>query len=101
MTSRRQFIHAMVPLSTALLLTSCQTSKPVVQTAAALRYTSAGAIVLDANDKTTKIFIKCPRCGYTTEMEIATPTIDKPFGLEWKCPRCGRRQKITVAPKGQ
>ena len=96
MTSRRQFIQAMVPLSTALMLTSCQTSKPLVQTAAAARYTSTGATVLDANEKTTKIHIKCPRCGYTTEMEIPTPTADKPYVQEWKCPRCGRRVKITV-----
>lgn len=96
MTSRRQFIQAMVPLSTALLLTSCQTSKPLVQTAAAARFTSTGATVLDANEKTTQIHIKCPRCGYTTEMEIATPTADASYGQEWKCPRCGRRVKIIV-----
>lgn len=51
---------------------------------------------MDANEKTVKIFIKCPRCGYTTEMEIEKPTADKPYSKEWKCPICGCRVKITV-----
>lgn len=97
MTSRRQFIQSLVPLSTALLLTACQSAAPTAPTAAAARYKATGATVLDANAQKTKLWIKCTRCGYTTELEIDTPTTDKPFELEWRCPRCGHRQKITVS----
>ena len=96
MTSRRQFMHTLLPLSSVFLLAACQSKVPVAPTAAAARYKATGATVLDANAQKTKIWIKCPRCGYTTETEIDTPTADKPFEMEWKCPRCGRRQKITV-----
>ena len=96
MTSRRQFMQSLLPISAVVLLTSCQAEKPPAPTAAAARFKATGATVLDANAQKTKIWIKCARCGYTMEMEIDTPTVDKPYEMEWKCPRCGHRQKITV-----
>jgi hypothetical protein len=96
MTSRRQFIQACIPLSAALVLSSCKTAEPPVPTEAASRFKATGATVIDADEKAVKIYIKCPRCGYTTQMEIEKPTADKPYSKEWKCPRCGCRVKITV-----
>jgi DNA-directed RNA polymerase subunit RPC12/RpoP len=96
MTSRRDFIHALIPLSAALVLTSCKTAEPPIPTEAAAHFKATGATVVDADKETVKIHIKCPRCGYTTEMEIPKPTADKPYSKEWKCPRCGCRVKITV-----
>jgi len=96
MTSRRLFIGSLLTLSAVSLLTSCQTDTPSVPNEAASRFKATGAKVIDSNEKKTRIKIKCARCGYTTELEIDTPTADKPYSLEWKCPRCGHKQKIVV-----
>ena len=78
------------------LLTSCQMDTPPLPNAAASRFKATGATVIDSNEKKTRIKIKCGRCGYTTEIEIDTPTTEKPYSQEWKCPRCGHKQKVIV-----
>lgn len=100
MTSRRMFIGSMLTLAAvAPLLTSCETSSPAEKEMAARwasLFKTEGATVIASDEKKTKIKIRCARCGYTTELEIDTPTADKPYSLEWKCPRCGHKQKIAV-----
>jgi len=100
MTSRRVFIGSILTLAAVPLLSNAQSccaagAKDTKCCESKLRAT--GAVVVESNEKKSKIKIKCAKCGYlSAEIEIDTPTADKPYTQEWTCPKCGNKQKVTV-----
>ena len=100
MTSRRVFTGSILAIAAIPLLSSAQTccsagAKDTKCCASKLKAT--GAVVLESNEKKTKIKVKCTKCGFlSAEIEIDTPTADKPYTLDWTCPKCGNKQKVTV-----
>ena len=101
MTSRRLFVASMLTLAAVPLLSKAQTccaagSKDAKCCSSKLTATG-GAVVVESNEKKTKIKIKCAKCGkLSDEIEIDTPTAGKPYTQDWTCPKCGYKQKITV-----
>jgi hypothetical protein len=105
MTSRRLFIGKILTLAAAVPLIcsaekaccpAAKEEKKEEKKACAPKLTATGATLVECGEKKTKICIKCTKCGFKAELEIATPTADAPYSLEWKCPKCGNKQKITV-----
>jgi len=105
MTSRRLFIGKILTLAAAVPLIcsaekaccpAAKENKKEEKKACAPKLIATGATLVECGEKKTKIAIKCTKCGFKAELEIATPTADAPYSLEWKCPKCGNKQKITV-----
>jgi hypothetical protein len=105
MTSRRQFIQACIPLSAALVLSSCKTAEAPIPTEAAARFKATGATVVDANEKTVKLFIKLRWSAAVNKLPLNVSRIIPgdwgKVGPGWLArPLLRRGRKIPIAEAG-